>query len=214
MRDDFAVFILTHGRPGKVFTYKSLLRSGYTGKIFIVVDNEDATVEEYRLKYGDKVIEFNKLEVSKTFDNGDNFGDRRAIIYARNACWKIAESLGIKYFVQLDDDYQIFAYKFNERIEYIEKRILNLDRVFNILLEFYLKVPALSVAMAQNGDFIGGWQGAWGQEIKLRRKCMNTFLCSTERPFQFVGRINEDVNTYTSMALRGGCVYDGSAGGY
>jgi hypothetical protein len=26
---------------------------------------------------------------------------------------------------------------------------------------------------------------------------MNTFICSIDRPFKFIGRINEDVNTYT-----------------
>lgn len=43
MRDDFCAFILTHGRPGKVLTYRTLRRAGYTGKIFIVVDDEDKT---------------------------------------------------------------------------------------------------------------------------------------------------------------------------
>ena len=32
---------------------------------------------------------------------------------------------------------------------------------------------------------------------------MNTFICSTDRPFKFIGRINEDVNTYTLMSLQG-----------
>jgi len=32
---------------------------------------------------------------------------------------------------------------------------------------------------------------------------MNSFLCSTDRPFSFVGSINEDVNTYTTLANRG-----------
>ncbi|EFC6976332.1 hypothetical protein DFZ72_21860 [Escherichia coli] len=39
MRDDFCAFILTHGRPDKVLTYRTLRRAGYTGKIFIVVDD-------------------------------------------------------------------------------------------------------------------------------------------------------------------------------
>ncbi|GCZ20856.1 TPA: hypothetical protein N6771_000356 [Escherichia coli] len=43
MRDDFCAFILTHGRPDKVLTYRTLRRAGYTGKIFIVVDDEDKT---------------------------------------------------------------------------------------------------------------------------------------------------------------------------
>ena len=30
------------------------------------------------------------------------------------------------------------------------------------------------------------------------------FFCSTSRPFQFIGAMNEDVNTYTTLASRGG----------
>ncbi len=29
MRDDFCAFILTHGRPDKVLTYRTLRRAGY-----------------------------------------------------------------------------------------------------------------------------------------------------------------------------------------
>lgn len=32
---------------------------------------------------------------------------------------------------------------------------------------------------------------------------MNSFVCSTERPFKFIGRINEDVTTYTTLGSRG-----------
>ena len=32
---------------------------------------------------------------------------------------------------------------------------------------------------------------------------MNTFFCDVEKPFQFLGRINEDVNTYTRLGSTG-----------
>jgi len=32
---------------------------------------------------------------------------------------------------------------------------------------------------------------------------MNTFICSVDRPFKFMGRINEDVNTYTRLGSVG-----------
>ena len=32
---------------------------------------------------------------------------------------------------------------------------------------------------------------------------MNTFFCDVEKQFQFIGRINEDVNTYTTLGSRG-----------
>lgn len=41
----------------------------------------------------------------------------------------------------------------------------------------------------------------------LKRKCMNSFFCSTERPFRFVGAMNEDVNTYTTLGSRGGLFF-------
>ena len=84
LNNNFAVFILTHGRPNNVITYSTLLKQGYTGKIYLIIDNEDKTASKYYDIYGpDKVIMFNKLEIAKSFDEFDNFGDRRTIVYAR-----------------------------------------------------------------------------------------------------------------------------------
>lgn len=66
-----------------------------------------------------------------------------------------------------------------------------------MFLYYYKRIPAQTIAMAQGGDFLGGSENDIYESVNRRRKCMNTFICSTERPFQFVGRINEDVNTYT-----------------
>lgn len=193
---DFAVFILTHGRPRNVVTFDALKRQGYTGRVYLIVDNEDRTVDEYRRLYGDKIIVFDKAAIAQTFDEGDNFGDRRAVIYARNASFQIARDLGLAYFLQLDDDYTDFRYRINHKLEHPSDYFTvknRLDEVFDAYLDYYKSTDAKSIAMAQGGDFFAG-SAAFG---KSKRKCMNTFFCSTERPFQFVGRINEDVNTYT-----------------
>lgn len=203
---NFAAFILTHGRPNKVYTYKTLRSQGYSGKIFIVIDDEDATENEYRKKYGDEVVQFSKEEIEKTFDTGDNFKDKRGvIIYARNACFEMAKKLGIEYFIELDDDYTSFTFRFDKEWKFKERPIKNLDRIFEMMIDFYVKcgVRCKTIAMAQGGDFIGGGEGTFGKEIALKRKAMNTFICSVNRPFKFIGRINEDVNTYTSETYRG-----------
>ena len=62
MRDDFCAFILTHGRPDKVLTYRTLRRAGYTGKIFIVVDDEDKTRNQYMAEFGEQVLVFSKAD--------------------------------------------------------------------------------------------------------------------------------------------------------
>ncbi len=91
MRDNFCVFILSHGRADNVITLKALQKAGYTGKWFIVIDNEDEQAQNYYSTYGvDHVVMFDKLAISETFDTADTFDDRRTIVYARNACFKIA----------------------------------------------------------------------------------------------------------------------------
>lgn len=200
--NDFAVFILTHGRPDNVITYKTLKRCGYTGKIYIVIDNEDDTAEEYKRLYGEQVIVFDKLKKSKEFDTADLSEERRAIVYARNACFDIAEELGIKYFLELDDDYTTFMYRWIEDGKFLSKEIKNIDIVFDAFLEFLKNTATKSIAFAQGGDFIGGADNGRFRE-GLLRKCMNSFFCSTDKKFDFLGRVNEDVNTYTCLAQRG-----------
>jgi hypothetical protein len=201
--EDFAAFILTHGRPDRLHTLDSLRKHGYTGRVVILIDNDDKTAPEYHKRYGSMVQVFDKAEIASRIDEGDNFNDRRAILYARNAAFEVAARLGIIYFVQVDDDYTEWRHKRDERGEYISKRaIRDLDGVFAAMLEWFKATPALSIAMAQGGDFPGG--ALCNTRHKVKRKAMNSFFCSTLRPFQFVGRINEDVNTYTSAQARGG----------
>ena len=192
---DFAVFILTHGRPDNVKTLSTLKKCGYTGKIYFIVDNEDKTIEQYQKNYGiENVKIFDKKAMADEVDEGNNFDERRTITHARNACFKIAKEIGITYFVQLDDDYYYFGYRYDTGA----RKITNMDKVFEIMLNFYKSVDIKSIAFGQGGDHIGGFSG-----IKLKRKCMNSFFCSTEREFQFVGSMNEDVNTYTTLGSRG-----------
>ncbi len=192
---DFCVFILTHGRPDNIKTLSTLEKCGYTGKIYFIVDNEDKTIDKYIENYGkENVILFNKKKMADEIDEGNNFDNRKVIIHARNFCFKAAETLGIKYFLQLDDDYYYFGYRYDTGAKIIRK----LDNVFDSMIKFYASTNIKTIAFSQGGDHIGGFSG-----IKLKRKAMNSFFCSTERPFQFVGSINEDVNTYTSLGCRG-----------
>ena len=199
---DFVVFILSHGRANNVTTVKTLKKYGYSGKIVIVCDNEDASIDEYFDRY-ENVEVFDKKHIASTFDEGDNFQDRRAIIYARNACFDIAERLGYKYFIQLDDDYTYFEYRIYTSKRTKPVKVSNMDNVFSLLLGFYKKTNFYTISMAQGGDFIGGKNNKMAKKPTIYRKCMNSFICSTDRKFKFVGRINEDVNTYTSQQAKG-----------
>jgi len=203
---DFAVFILTHGRPDRVYTYDTLRKYGYTGKIYLIVDNLDETRPEYLKRYPGEVEIFDKRKIAEDVDSGDNFGTLRGVLYARNASFEIANRLGLKYFVQLDDDYMQFRFRFNNLLNYnsgCRAIIRNIDDVFPPFIDFLKSTPVTTIAMAQGGDFIGGEGNAWAQKVRMKRKAMNSFFCATDRPFKFSGRINEDVTAYTGPASTG-----------
>lgn len=202
-KNSFAAFILTHGRANNVITYKTLREKGYTGEIYIVIDNEDDQAEEYRARYGDKVLVFDKLAVSRTFDTMDTQQDRRTIVYARNSCFELARKVGVRYFIELDDDYKMFEFRWKQDGKLLQKNIENLDAVFEAYLQFMRESGALTVALAQGGDFIGGAQSGMLKKGGIIRKAMNSFICDTENQFEFIGRINEDVNTYTTLGSIG-----------
>lgn len=203
MRDDFAVFILTHGRPFKVVTFDTLIKSGNTNKVYLVVDNEDLTINSYYEKFGrENVIVFDKKRKSQEFDTMDLSDDRRSIVYARNACFDIAEQLGIRYFLELDDDYTVFRSRVWDGKKLATWYLRDFDAVVDEMLDFLDISGAITVAFSQTGDFIGGI-GSKVYKERLTRKAMNSFFCDVTKRFDFIGRINEDVNTYVTLGSRG-----------
>ena len=203
MRNDFVVFILSHGRADRVTTFKTLKDQGYTGKIIFVLDNEDEQLDRYIELYGiENIVIIDKKEIAKRIDTADLSTDRRTILYARNECFKIAKEKGYRYFLQLDDDYYYFRYRYENDNQLKTKVAKDLDKTFSYMIDFLNDSKALTVAFAQAGDFIGG-KGSSLWRKKTKRKAMNSFFCDVERPFKFIGRINEDVNTYTLLGNRG-----------
>ena len=167
-----------------------------------MVDNEDDTIEQYFQKYGlDQVLVFDKKAMADKVDEGNNFDERQTITHARNYCFEAAKKIGVRYFLQLDDDFHELNYKFVESSGIVMPK--DIDLLIDKIIEFYEQSGCLSVALAQTGDFIGGIDNGKGAYRFNKRKCMNSFFCSTDRPFQFVGAMNEDVNTYTTLASRG-----------
>lgn len=205
----FAVFILSHGRANSVYSYDSLLKHGYTGNIYVVIDNEDRQADLYRQKYGGKVIEFDKTRYAKNVDACDNFDKRNSVVYARNYCFKIAKEMGITHFLQLDDDYTRYQWSLDSQGKYQTSKnsITCLDDVFSSCLDLLDRTDFISVAFAQDGDFIGGDIGAQIMRLhkkqSIYRKAMNSFFFKSNSDVVFRGRVNDDVNLYVECGRRG-----------
>jgi hypothetical protein len=204
MEHSFCAYILTHGRPDNVKTYRYLKKHGYTGPIRLIVDDEDDTLPEYRDNFPDEEIKvFSKDDIAPEVDEGDNSGDRRAVLYARHANPKIAEEEGFEYFIQLDDDYDSFRYRLDKRLDPkfggggTGQTVQDLDAVFDEMARFVKETPFKTITMAQGGDLFRGGKPS------MRRKAMNSFVCETANPIDFLGKLNDDVNTYTKKGHEG-----------
>lgn len=210
MRDDFVMMILSHGRPEQCHrdTWHSLDKYGYTGNRLIVLDDEDESRDRYEEIFGAENIAVFHKDDSKV-DLMDNDTGRGVVVYARNEAPRIAAERGYTYFMEVDDDYDQWIHRRLQRREddpeeyflgYVMTR--HLDEVLEAFIDLLEETGALTVAMAQGGDYIGGIDGGlWSKG--LARKAMNTFICRVDAPVEFMGRLNEDVNAYVTHGARG-----------
>ena len=203
--DGFAALILTHGRADRVITHDALRRFGYTGPIYLIVDDQDDQIDRYREQYGDNVNVFDKAASVQNVDTGDQRDAVAAasVVFARNSTDVIAQRLGLRYYMQLDDDYNRFSHRVKIGDELKNIATARLDDVLAAYITFLEQTGALTVAFSQAGDHIAGATSGGFFQRGLSRKAMNSFLVRVGRPIEFLGRINEDTTAYCVHGNRG-----------
>jgi len=124
---------------------------------------------------------------------------------ARNIAWDTAAKLGWTHFVVLDDDYggmqiyQNWGMQYRELLINTKGEIRKVpeqwgDCLFHSLWDLLDDVPQIQcVSLSQSGD----------RADHIKQKVMQTFFLRTDRRFQFVARLNDDVTTYYDLGLRG-----------
>lgn len=207
MLSDFCVFILSYNRPQNIPTIEMLRNHGYTGDWYIVIDHEQ-DIGPYTDEWGEEnIIVLDKDDALPELDRGDNQNRRDCNVYARFQSFDLANELGYEYFALFDDDYDRLRYRWDSNGDYDGTiKVRDMDTMFEHMIEYLENAELDSIATSQGGDWIGGERAHIANndgEITAKRKVMNTFVCKTERPFDFRGTINEDVNTYVRAAQLG-----------
>lgn len=196
--------IISYRRAARVKTARLLRRLKWTGPVYIVVSSDDDQLSEYQ-RLHDNVYVFDRSAVKcDYYDNRPPSGP----LAARNIAWDIAAELGWTHFVVLDDDYyamQIYQAWAKQHRELVQNTSITIsrvpdqwgDRLFNRMWDLLDEVPRiLCVSLSQSGD----------RTDYIKRKVMQTFFLRTDRRFEFVARLNDDVTTYYDLGLQGGIV--------
>ena len=202
---DFAVFILSHGRADTISTYRALRDGGYTGRTYVVIDNEDDQEELYRQKFGDDIIQFDKRDYLEKTDLGDLDTDRRIGVFARNFIQDEAKRLGYKFHLQLDDDVHGFTYRFAQGKVLRALHCSHLDEVFSGMVEYMNETPITSLSFALSAYNMGGVDGSIKEG--MTRKTMTTFLMRADDVQYFHMRMNDDITTSLINGMRGKLYY-------
>ena len=197
MRDDFAIFILTHGRPNTQLTYNTLMQTGYTGKYYMVLDDTDATIQQYIDNYGpEHIIVFDKNHYINTSEVGTNTPSYKCILYAKNAAEDIAKALNLKAFVIADDDIHTFRFRYPEGDLLRSQPIsISMDRVAEAYVEFLIETNSAAVGFGPTLCYFAGASIFDNDKVQTLRIPYNFTFRNTSIPVSWVSSYGEDVIT-------------------
>lgn len=186
---NFAIFILTHGRPNTQYTYSALRESGYTGTIILLLDDEDNTYSQYKNSYQNDIIRvFNKQYYIDNSDTGLQNPQRKCILYAKNAADDIARELGLLAYVVADDDILRFRHRWKEDGVLYSLRVRNMDKVVSEYAEFIYNNNIAAVSFGDIRIYIGG-------NIKVERIPYNFVFVNTAIKYKWHSAMYEDTIT-------------------
>lgn len=203
----FAVMICTHGRPYKQLTLQTLRKSGYTGKIYLIVDNEDDTVSELSSvaeTFNAEIKMFDKEYYFQTMDKGTIDNHRACILYAKGFCEDFAKSLGLDAFIIADDDMTGFRHRYCEGDVLKSTKIRNtLDEVIIAYVDFMLKLNLSTIGFGFVSCFYQGVNALNYEQMLKYRIPYNFIFRNCNHIVDWKSWFGEDVVTATYYNMIG-----------
>lgn len=150
------------------------------------------------------MLVYNKQDYINSTDTCYNQPKRRVAVYARNACYDLAKTIGKRFFFVVDDDLKFMQAKTIEgqslRGKKVRKSIV--FKILNAYKDWQEKSRFACVGFAGVGEFLGGIKS---QIIKkgVARILQNFYCCDVEKRLEFKSVFCEDVTTAVLSCSRG-----------
>lgn len=187
-KKDFAVFILSHNRALKIDTLDMLERYKYCGLWYIVISTDDQQIDEYKKRIAEQnLLIFDKKEIIKECDTFISDIEWSASLYARNFINKYAKQIGLKYFVQADDDITKIFHRQDANGKMKQKEIGDINEIIINLINFMERDERITeINPALSSGFFGGINGNYS--IGLTRLPYQFMIFKTKniRPFRSI----------------------------
>lgn len=188
------IFIVTHGRPDKQLTLGVLKKHNYLGKIFLVLDNTDKTIQQYIDNYGkENIFVFNKNHYINTVELVSNKPKFACSLYARCACEDIAKKLNVRSFMIVDDDVLNFRIRFPENDKLISYKDFDLSEVFVGISEYMRNANIAAIGCAYENMAMSGVKMFSTDSLLKNRLLYNSVFRNGDLQFSWKADIFEDV---------------------
>lgn len=199
-----AIFIITHGRPFNQRTLQTLHNLGYKGKIYLVLDDEDNTIDDYVKTYGaDNILVFNKEHYINTTDTGLHEPYRKFAVFARNAVEDLALDLELDYFMVFDDDITNFRIRYDLNGSLKSFSLCGIiDDVFNLCIEFMKSTGIHCTSFGFCNVYRSGVEGLY-TESSRNRLCAEAFIRDTKIKVDWRLNMVEDLITSLDYNRKG-----------
>ena len=201
----FAIFICTHGRPNAQHTLKTLRDCGYTGKIVLLVDDEDDTVDDLVDNYPKtRIMRFNKQKYIDLSDTGTNENQRKCILYAKNCCEAVAQDIKLDAFVIADDDIFNFRYRYPEDGKLKSLKITkDIDKVIEAYVEYMLSADIVATGFGFTQFYFSGENSFSPENFLKYRVPYNFVFRNAKYKIDWMSWFGEDIITAVMYNKRG-----------
>ena len=188
----FAVFILSHKRADRVETYDTLRKGGYTGKIYVVVDNQDPMLEKYQERFGDSVLVFDKQMYIDRTETLETSKMKSSAVYARNAIEQYAKDFVLDVFGMFDDDVVNMRYRWVDG-NTVRSLTVNggLDLVFESYAQYILDTGIACTSFPFTMFYVSGIHDL-DKRISEYRHTYQIHIRNAHKPVEWIGIINHD----------------------
>lgn len=198
MENNFAIFICTHGRPDKQLTLNTLRKCGYTGKIYLVLDDTDETIQKYIDLYGaDNIFIFDKrsyIDLTDTFVSHE-IAPTKCVVYARNAVEDIAHSMNLVCYAVVDDDIKEFRHRWINDNKLKSSTILyKMDDVITEYIRFLLENNISYCSFGCVPNYFGGLS-VYDKQRTNARTCHNFIFKNCNFHQYWMASYVEDMTT-------------------
>lgn len=203
------IFILSHNRVESCPTLSILDKLNYNGIIKIVVDNEDQQLYEYRNKYKEKLLVFNKNSMMGIVDTAFSKDTiiKSSPIYARVFIDLYAMQYNLGDYIVLDDDIKNFKFRVPKGDSLPTYPIGDFNKLLSYLFNFMKNKNIYALSFAHQGMFIGGVKSFDEEKIMGKRVASNVWLLNSNKPFTWQTIFYDDYNSCLLNGQKGKLIF-------